>query len=205
MPFKLSAFLVTFMLFAPHAHAFIEGRGYAGLDIVDPASFNDYLSSQDVKQIYINPRYSLVGLIEPIPNLLVGAQYDSYSIKVNSSNNSSLGYAELKERRVSAKLVYYLHNERFRTGPAFLYGITNDLDLKGRNSAGTAFEYDSADSTSFSGGWELGWKLGMVVFGFELGYQYYKIDGVSGPGGNAPFEAIALSGFYQQLFFGLGF
>lgn len=182
----------------------VEVRAHAGFDFVDPAQFNDFLSSSDIKQIYLLPRVGLAAYLRPTEKLGLGAEYNSQSIKVNSSNNSSMGNAKVDVNRISAKAFYHLVEQIFITGPMVSVGLVHNTKVTGRSSAGVEFNYDDAKVQTASVGWEFGAKLTHVLIGGEMGYQRQILKELSGPTGTAGYN-INLSGIYFTGFFGLTF
>lgn len=189
---------------APAFAKIIEIRGAAGINFVDPYELNRFFSTQNVKQIYIFPRTALTVFFKPADRWGIGAQYDVQSIKVNSSNGSSMGSGKVSSKRLSAKAYYHVHENVFITGPLVSVGLYHQTRINGRNSAGTEYDYNKAKETSLSIGWEVGARPGSFIFGGEVGYQHHLMRSLSGPTGDATFKAN-LSGPYTFGFMGFTF
>ncbi|MGE4131544.1 MAG: hypothetical protein AB7F86_07880 [Bdellovibrionales bacterium] len=197
--------LLSMFLGASPAWSLVQLRAHAGFSIISPDDYNNWLSSQDIKQIYIFPTVGFSGYVEPFANGIgLGVLYEEQSIKVNTSNGGT-NDTKLTLKRVSGAIYYHFVDKGFfYTGPIGAVGLTHNVEVKGTGYSG-AYKYDKGAGTSFFGGWDLGFKLGFLLLGGEAGFQYARIRNLKGDtSGDSSFD-LNLSGFTTKVFAGVGF
>lgn len=185
--------------------AFLSLRAHAGFEIIDPESLNDYLSSQDIKQIYLMPRLGFAALLRPwSAPVSLGVIYDEQNIKVNSSNGQD-NWAKLNAKRLAGKLHWHVVDKPvFTTGPVVEVGFRHQLRLEGENTAGP-FKYNQAEAKSFLAGWEWAFLVNHFIIGGDLGYMRHIYEGIKDENNNEATFRIDMSGFSFTIFSGIGF
>lgn len=186
---QIYLFLLVTFCFVNVSHAAIADlRAHAGLHIIDPKDFNAYLSSKNIKQLYILPQIGASAFVRPLPlDLGVGLRYDYHSIKLNAADGTNANEMEFKLTRLSLVAYYHLIDTAFFVGPIAGLGIMHKPNISVKISNATS-TYDEAIAQSFFLAGEVGFKFTLFQIGAEGGYESISLKGIKGANGHGGFD-----------------
>ncbi|MDZ4676685.1 MAG: hypothetical protein SGI74_04170 [Oligoflexia bacterium] len=189
------------------AHAFgLELRGNFGGTFVDPGGMNLFLRNNGIKEVYV---YGNVGgdiIIFPIiVPIGVGARYEYNGVKVDAINKGAINEGELQAAKWSALLTARIVQPAFYGGLIFTLGVDHKSTFTLRTPSGKRTYNDNQVNTTYSIGFDSGFKIFNIRLGSEAGYQSYVIKEVKGSAAGNSGISIDLNGFYAMIHIGVGF
>lgn len=193
---------VAYLGFGRAQAGLLELRAGAGLNAANPDAFEDRVnavSNQDLKSDNFDNFNADVFFDLPVLPLGVGVRHEWLSNK-QSSNGESW---KIKANNLSVLVDWRFLDTLVYVGPIVSVGYPwADVDFNG--SADHVSSQIHSDQLSYSGGAELGVKLGGFIIGTEAGYQSLKFKNVKSQNGNVN-SKIDLSGFYGKVMVGITF